>query len=112
MMSAEGDFHELAHHVRDLLECGAACLFLGCPEAELRHPLLDMFLPGMEYYVGFYGSAEIAALLKSESIRALCDIAVQSGEVRSNGDVHCSIDDRPVQSIVAAPLERPAGVLG
>ncbi|MDQ2907532.1 MAG: HAMP domain-containing histidine kinase [Chloroflexota bacterium] len=112
MMSAEGDFHELAHHVRDLLECGAACLFLGCPEAELRHPLLDMFLPGIESYVGFYGSVEVAALLKNECVRALCDSAVQSGEVCSRGDVPLSIDDRPVQSIAAAPLERPAGILG
>src|SRR5579863_189838 len=73
-------FHAVAHHVCELLGCGAALLALHCPEAELGHPLLQC-LPGSDA-ARFYGAAELLALLQDEQVRALRDIACQRGQMR------------------------------
>src|SRR5437588_1211067 len=122
-MLAEGCFHELARQVRALLECGAVTLLIGCPEPELRHPLVDLGRDsgsveqgreeqGRDEQGRDKPSPYISALLNSERVRALCDIAIQVGRVRSMNRVQMEVGNASIQSIAVAPLERPAGVLG
>lgn len=111
-MSEQMYFHNLAHQVRDLLGCWAACLVLGCPDAELSHPLLDLFPPHAPGPVRSYGSPALAALLQNERVRAFYDVALQTGLVQGIDQCQVDIGGVVVQSIAVAPLERPAGALG
>src|SRR5215471_17565362 len=101
-MSVEADFHALAGQVHQLLGSGSVHLLLGCPEQQLRHPLLKLCPTNQFHYAA--GSADIKVLLNEEHIRALCDMAILTGQVQS------SMQTQTV--IIAAPLERTAGVLG
>ncbi|MBX5457539.1 MAG: HAMP domain-containing histidine kinase [Thermogemmatispora sp.] len=117
-MTAEGDLQtlawRLARQARELVDCQAAGLLLGCPDETVRHPLLDVFVPASAGYVGCYGCSQesLRTLLQYEQVRALLDIAVQSGRV------HCCEAEPALRcrtaigSLAAAPLERPAGALG
>ncbi|WP_069803446.1 sensor histidine kinase [Thermogemmatispora onikobensis] len=119
-MTAEGDIRalawRLARRARELVDCQAAGLLLGCPDETVRHPLLDLFVPDAASYVGCSGGGldeeRLRALLQYEQVRALLDIAAQSGRV------HCCEADpvlrcaTAIGSLAVAPLERPAGVLG
>lgn len=102
-------FHELAQQVRDLLECDMAALLLGCHERGLRHPLLERIDADDYRLAGCDGADDGRALLEHERVRALCDLALQSGQFQT-----CSllVDAYVWQSIAVLPLERPAGVLG
>lgn len=117
-MSAEAGLHYLAHQARNLLKCQAASLLLGCPESALRHPLLDQmpsndnYLKNNNYPARCYGTPDLISLLRNERIRALCDMAMQSGQVQSLNHVHTRAGTITVHSIAVAPLERPAGFLG
>jgi len=164
-VAAEVCFQDLARQVRSLLGCGAVNLFLGCPEPELRHPLLDLFstlrkgrgciiekplrekgVQGAQPPAGGTGvspehlsflcrgeqgrsslgaakpypyissggdsSPDDAVLLRDERVRALCDIAMQTGQVQCISQASMDIEDVSIQSIAVAPLERPAGLLG
>src|SRR5579863_3437802 len=99
-MLAEADFHALADEVHDLLGSGTVHVLLGCPEQQLRHPLLEVF-PSDRYHC-VAGSAEMEVLLHEEQVRALCDIAIQTGQAQ-----HSRYGKR---MLAAAPLERAAGV--
>src|SRR5712692_1340481 len=107
-MSAEAHFHALAGQIHHLLGCGSVHLLLGCPEPQVRHPLLELFPTNYYHYVG--GSADINILLHDEHVRALCDMAIQTGKVQSSNQFQ--VYSGEVFSIAAAPLERPAGLLG
>ncbi len=107
-MSAAVHFLALAEQVHYLLGNGTVHLLLGCPEPQVRHPLLDLFPTNYYHYVG--GSPEINILLHDEHIRALCDMAIQTGNVQSSNQFQAYSGE--VLSIAAAPLERPAGLLG
>lgn len=111
-MSVETHFYDLTCQVRDLIGCGTVNLLIGCPEPKLRHPLLDLFPSNSYRYMGCNGLTGIDLLLVDEQVRALCDLAVQSGQVQSANHVWLHFGDIPIQSIAAAPLERPGGVLG
>jgi len=111
-MSADAGLHNLAYQARNLLKCGAASLLLGCPEPELRHPLLDQFPSNGYHYTRCYGSADLISLLRDEQIRALCDMAVQTGHAQSLNHLQKRAGSISVQSIAIAPLDRPAGLLG
>jgi len=107
-MSAEIHFLALAEQVHYLLGNGTVHLLLGCPEPQVRHPLLELFPTNYYHYVG--GSADINVLLHDEHLRALCDMAIQTGKVQSSNQFQVQAGE--VLSIAAAPLERPAGLLG
>ena len=111
-MSVETHFYDLTCQVRALIGCETVHLLIGCPEQELRHPLLDLFPSNSYRYMGCNGSTGIDLLLIDEQVCALCDLAVQSGQVQSANHVRLHFGDIPIQSIAAAPLERPGGVLG
>jgi signal transduction histidine kinase len=122
-MPAEADFQELADQVHLLLGSGTVHLLLGCPEPQLRHPLLALFpIEQYHYLAGVANPSEgheaggilsggqvsqsiegdINHLLHEEHVRALCDMAIQTGQVQISKQV----------SIAVAPLERPGGILG
>lgn len=102
-------FHKLARQARDLLECDMAALVIGCHERGLRHPLLERLDAGDYRLAGSDGADDGCALLEHGRVRALRDLALQSGQFQT-----CSllVDAYVWQSIAALPLERPAGVLG
>ena len=102
-------FHELARQARDLLECDMAALVVGCSERGLRHPLLERLEVGDYCLAGSDGADDGGALLGHERVRALCDLALQSGQLQT---LSLLVDAYVWQSIAVAPLERPAGVLG
>nr|BBH95352.1 hypothetical protein KTA_35510 [Thermogemmatispora argillosa] len=117
-MTADGDVQVLAWRVaqraRELVDCQAAGLLLGCPDESVRHPLLDLFVPVSAGYVGCYGCSQetLRALLRYEQVRALLDIAAQSGRVHWCEAGPALRHALAIGSVAAAPLERPAGVLG
>src|SRR6266581_2672074 len=101
-MLAERYFHDVAQQARELLSGGSVSLLLGCPELELCHPLLDVFPTN-----GFncYGTEVGDTLLCDEHILALCDLAMQSGQVQTSN--HVQINTGAI-SVAIAPIERPA----
>ena len=108
-MLAEGYFHDVAQQVRELLSGGSVSLLLGCPESELRHPFLDMFPTNC---FNCYGMEAGDILLGNEYIRALCDLAIQSGQVQTNNHVQIHTSEMRAESVAIVPIERPAGLLG
>jgi len=102
-------FHDLAGQVRGLLECDAVVQVVGCPERNLRHPLLDRLAVSDYRVAGSDGAGDGAALLEHERVRALCDLALQTGRWQS---LSLLVDVYMWQSIAVLPLDRPAGVLG
>lgn len=102
-------FHDLAGQVRDLLECDMVALIVGCPERGLRHPLLERLAASDYCVAGSDGAGDARALLAEERVRALCDLALQSGQWQG---LSLLVDVYVWQSIAALPLERSAGVLG
>ncbi len=87
-MSTSVNFHDLAQQVCNLLDCDAVGLVPGCPEMELRHPLLDLFPVVEDFHSWCYSSKssvslpDLTTLLHEERIRALCDIAIQTGQMQ------------------------------
>ncbi len=112
IVSAEAQLGNVARMVCHLLECRVGSLFLGYPEPELRHPLLDTVSVTSYHYVGGYGLVDGLALFQDERVRALCDIAMQAGKVQSINQAHMCVAGAPIQSVAVAPLEHPAGLLG
>jgi signal transduction histidine kinase len=99
----------IVEQCQQLLECRLACLCLGCPESDLRHPALD-FLPGsIPLRLSGSGARDI---WDDERVCALRDLAIQSGHMQT---FHQGLLVRPrerLHSLAVVPLERPAGLLG
>ena len=109
-------FQRIIQQVRNLVECDAVQLFLGCTEPTLRHPLLAACSITDYCAVGSTLEIEHTDLLHNERIRALCDMAMQTGKMQSLDDGCFHTEETQItqiQSIAVMPLERrPAGVLG
>lgn len=111
-MQGEIFFRRLAHQVCNLLDCHAACLLPGCPEPALRHPLLDLLPFADDALPAPYcprRPVDVAALLRHSQLRALCDLAAQTGSMQRLAAFPAA---SPFQSLAVLPLERPAGLLG
>ncbi|MBX5451566.1 GAF domain-containing sensor histidine kinase [Thermogemmatispora sp.] len=117
-MTAERDWQALARRLaqraRELVDCQAAGLLLGCPDESVRHPLLDVFVPVSASYLACYGCSQetLRALLRYEQVRALLDIAAQRGRVHWCEAGPALRGALAIGSVAVAPLERPAGILG
>src|SRR5438876_4376108 len=109
IVPAEARFLEVARQIRNLVGCDTVHLLLGCPEPALRHPLLKRFSPN-DYLSA--SSSNAVTLLQHERVRALCDGAIQTGQLQSIDQAHIFAGSTEVQSIALVTLERPAGVLG
>lgn len=106
-MSAQ--FHDLVRQARDLLQCEMAALVVGCAERGLRHPLLASIDACAYHLVGSDGPGDERALLEHERVRAICDLALQSGQWQS---FSLFVDVYEQRDIAVLPLERPVGILG
>nr|HET6902919.1 HAMP domain-containing sensor histidine kinase [Ktedonobacteraceae bacterium] len=111
-MLEDTEFQRVAQQIGNLIGCDTAQLFLGCMEAGMRHPLLKTW--GITAYrmMGSIGRLHDSGLLQNERIRALGDVAIQSGLLQSFDNWQHYTEDIHIQSIAIVPLERPAGVLG
>ncbi len=111
-MPVEAQFKRVAQQMCNLVGCGAAYVFLGCQEAALRHPLLDLLFSGGYDAVAYAGPHAEFDLLQNEQVRARSDLAIESGRMQSITASSLAIPGANIQSVVIVPLERPAGVLG
>ncbi|GAC1565577.1 MAG: hypothetical protein NVS3B14_03750 [Ktedonobacteraceae bacterium] len=102
-------FHDVAHRVRNLLSCEAVLLALDCPVAELRHPLLEWV--SITGAARRFGASELQCLFQEEEVRALRDVACQSGHMRFMHDCRFLASGMLTRSVAIAPVERPAGIL-
>ncbi len=110
MRSLKTRLHELSNHFRNLLECAEVSLLLGYAESGLRHPLFNLVSPTGDCYIVCSGSLTPKALLYDERVRALCDMAMQTGLVWCID--HFAMQEEKKERVVAVPLERPSGILG
>ena len=114
-MLTEEHFVTITHQLQQLLDCEAVCFILDCSDPDLRHPLLTL-LPATSTDISLlaaaYGSSSLASLLLDERIRACCDMAMQSGRAQCFDNCLLRVDHFDIQSVLIAPLERPAGILG
>lgn len=111
-MLEEAHFQHVAWQIGELVGCDSVHLFLGCPEPELRHPLLNQFSATDYSSAGYSGSSDDRSLLQHERIRALYDRALQTGQLQSIDQLHLFAGGTEVQSIAIGTFERPAGILG
>jgi signal transduction histidine kinase len=109
-MLAQTYFHDVTHYVSELLGCGAVLLALDCPEAELVHPLLQR-LP-VNAAARCFGALELLALLHDEQIRALIDVACQSGQMRFKNGCSLVANEFLARSVAIAPVVCPVGIPG
>ncbi|HEY6543249.1 MAG TPA: HAMP domain-containing sensor histidine kinase, partial [Ktedonobacteraceae bacterium] len=103
-------FHHVARSICELIGCGAVLLALHCPEADMGHPLLQ-WLPTRDD-ARLYGAIELLALFEHERVRALRDIACQSGQVRFLNERLRAARGLMARSVAIAPLLYPSGVAG
>ena len=111
-MAVETKLRDLALQAQNLLLCDGACIIPGCPDQVLAHALLarwshyhapeSAFSPLTSPYL--YRSAV------DERVRALCDIALETGTTQSIESL--SLSHHQSGSVVACPLMLPAGRLG
>lgn len=111
-MLEDAEFQHVAQQVGNLIRCDTVQLFLGCAEAGMRHPLLKACLINDYRVVGSIGRLHDSTLLQNERIRALCDAAIQSGQLQRFDNWQQYTEDIHIQSIAIVPLEQPGGVLG
>ncbi|HJT55127.1 MAG TPA: HAMP domain-containing sensor histidine kinase [Ktedonobacteraceae bacterium] len=111
-MKQEAYLLELVEQVRQLVDGEAACFVIGSSLLELQHPLLDLFPSNSWPSIRCYGATELAVLLEDEGVRALLDLAAQTGRAGSNSRCRISISSIEVHSLAVVPVERPAGLLG
>ena len=121
-VKAEERYQYLTQQICNLVGADSASLFLGCPDPLLRHSILDLLYTPGYHPLASTGSPGIINLLQHERIQALCDLAVQTGELQTidrwqpciyPSTYPCTYDNHSLaQSIAIVPLERPAGVLG
>lgn len=110
-MLVEGWYDELAHQVQELLNCDAVGFWPGCSEPLLRHPLLRLLPVQNTQFGGWIGQVH-QDVVRDERVRAFCDLAVQSGRIQRTSDLKLANGDFLIESYLAIPLERPAGMLG
>ena len=65
-MLEDAEFQHVAQQVGNLIRCDTVQLFLGCAEAQMRHPLLKTCLINDYRIVGSIGRLQDSALLQNE----------------------------------------------
>ncbi|MBO0794095.1 MAG: HAMP domain-containing histidine kinase, partial [Ktedonobacteraceae bacterium] len=103
---AEIGLQELTRHARDVLDCSGAGILLQCADPSLRHPLLNFLPPAGPS--AYYSDNFVPAA--NERLAAICDMVLQSGHRMT---IEClPLRNGALGSMIAVPLERPAGLLG
>ncbi|GCE48974.1 GAF domain-containing protein [Thermosporothrix hazakensis] len=98
-------FAGIVYSVQALLNCSDTSLILACHDATLRHPLLQRLPFYLHQELSFFSVTHTEYLLHDSRIQSLCDIALQTGHIWYYR--HTQRD-----AMLAAPLERPQGLLG
>ena len=107
-MLARTYFHDVANHVRELSGCRAVLLVLNDPAIEPGRFLLQELASNAR----LFGALELVGLLRDERVRALCDVACQSGQMRFINSGCFVAGEFLAQSVAIAPLECASGSLG
>lgn len=107
-MLARTYFHDVANHIRELSGCRAVLLVLNNPAIEPGRFLLQE-LPVSTH---LFGVLELADLLRDERVRALCDVACQSGQIRCINDGCFVAGALLARDVAIAPLECTSGLPG
>jgi signal transduction histidine kinase len=111
-MAVDVRVNKLIKHVQDLLCCDGISLFLGCSDPALSHPLLrQRSYEGLD--ASFVCATTLGYMLSSyddEHIKALCDLAVQSGGMWSFERI--PLEKQGTGSVAVWPLENSEGILG
>lgn len=105
-------FDTVAEQTRQLVECDAALVVLDCPIPALRHPLLALLPAVIAPASRCYGTRPLAALLKSEDVRIVCDIACQSGSLQWDLFPSPPQYEQATWYIGSIPIDGPRGILG
>lgn len=113
----EMSVQEIIEQLQQILACEGVCLILGCPEQELRHPLLSppsiADFPLIVGGAGLFEAIPPQEILQNECIQLLCDLALQTGRMQTlSPQPRWLGEDYHIQSIASMPLERPGGMLG
>jgi signal transduction histidine kinase len=116
LMTGALEVEKVLEQCRQLLECQFLCFLPGCPDAGLRHPLLDVVV-GTVWPVLCSASVpvrseEVESLWHQEVVLALCDLALQSGNMFVVRDGNLTVARWRLRSIAAYPVESARGLLG
>lgn len=116
--------HDIAEYIRSLLCCDGVCIVLRCFDSALCHPewrhvlsVQDTPLPR------YYGTITDLRLLTEERVWAVCDMALQTGQlwtldtealqqIGSEGAASPGDPASATTFLLIAPLECPGGVVG
>lgn len=109
---AQALFQHVTREAHQLLPCSSVSLFLGCPDAALRHTLLDLLSCQQSHLVSSYGPISPALLLRDWRVHALCDVAIQKGQIQGRNIALLAEAPDQTFNVLCAPIERPGGVLG
>lgn len=111
-MAVETKLRELALQAQNLLLCDGACIIPGCPDQALAHALLARWshYHALEPAFSPLTSPYLYRSAANEHVRALCDIALETGTTRS---IEClPLSHHQSGSVIACPVMLPAGRLG
>jgi signal transduction histidine kinase len=115
-MAMVAGVENMLEQFRHVLECQVACFVPGCPDEDLRHPLLDIapgdLLPVLCSVAAPLRREEADSFWQEEPVLALCDLAMQSGKMLLLRDCEPAIGRWKLRSIAALPLESARGILG
>ncbi|GLV59017.1 hypothetical protein KDH_58450 [Dictyobacter sp. S3.2.2.5] len=103
-------FHTMTASIRQLVGCEDVGLFLYCPDATLCHPFLTQAGGHLACSIHCYGSIHALRPLLEERVRAICDIAIQTGSIWK---LVMPLEWREeLCTMLIAPLWRPDGNVG
>lgn len=115
-MEVASRIENILEQFRHVLECQVVCFVPGCPDEDLRHPLLDIvpgdLLPVLCSVAAPLRREEADLFWQEEPVLALCDLARQSGKMLILRDCEPAIGRWGLRSIAALPLESTRGILG
>ncbi|HEY7419337.1 MAG TPA: ATP-binding protein [Ktedonobacteraceae bacterium] len=110
-MTVEAKLCELALQAQNLLLCDGACIIPGCADQALAHALLARWSHYHAPEAAFspLTSPDFYRSAANEHVKALCDIALETGTTWS---IECFPFYHQSGSVVARPLVLPVGRLG
>ncbi len=110
-MDILSEMQQIGEDISQILECQYVYFVPGCSDANLRHPLLDV-VPAIFMSAVCVGRACREEIWQQEQVQALCDLAIQSGQMQVLRVDKSLAELQGLGSIAALPLEVSGGALG
>lgn len=110
-MDILSEMQKMGEAISQILECQCVYFVPGCSDASLRHPLL-VIAPGIFMPAVRTGRADYREIWQQEKVQALCDLAIQSGQMQVLRVDQPLAEFQGLRSIAALPLELSRGTLG